>query len=155
MNFPPLEALLPHRAPLLLLRGIVSHAAGQTVCAARFDAPDAALLGDGTDVPATLALELVAQTMAVHDGLRRVAERRVAASRGLLLGSRRFDLFVRALPLGVELRVVTVGDSEELSPPGGGGLVRFTGWVEDENGRVLAAGDVTVLEHRPETALPG
>ena len=135
---------------MLLLRDIVSHTPAQTVCSARFDAADAALLGDGTNLPAALALELVAQTMAVHDGLRRAAERRANASRGLLLGSRRFDLFVRSLPLAMDLVVVAAGGE----PPGiGGGLVRFAGRVEDQAGKVLAAGEVTVLEHRPEAEL--
>ena len=136
---------------MLLLRGIVSHDPNQTVCVARFDAQDASLLGDaGGNLPASLALELVAQTMAVHDGLRRRAEHRPAASSGLLLGSRRFDLLARTLPVDEELRVVAVGEASAAP----GAIVRFAGRVETLRGEVLAAGDVSVLEHRPSPAAP-
>ncbi len=143
MNFPPLTALLPHRAPMLFLRGIISHDPAETVCASHFDAEAATLFGTGGELPAALALELVAQTMAVHDGLRRRAEHRPAAARGFLLGSRRFDLLVRSLPVGEDLRVLATGEK-----PATGGLVRFAGRVEDCRGGLLACGEVTVLEDR-------
>ena len=135
---------------MLLLRGIVSHDPVQTVCSARFDAQDVSLLGNDGDgeIPACLALELVAQTMAVHDGLRRRAEHRPAASSGLLLGSRRFDLLARTLPVDEDLRVVAVGEAGAIP----GAVVRFAGRVETLRGEVLAAGDVAVLEHRPSPA---
>ncbi len=135
---------------MLLLRSILSHAAEETVCAARFDGPEATLFGGNKDgVPSTLALELVAQAMAVHDGLQRRADNRPAATRGFLLGSRRFDLSARTLPVGEELRIVAAGNGGIGST---GGLVRFSGRVENRRGEVLASGDVTVLEHRPEPA---
>lgn len=145
MNYPLLTELLPHRPPMLLIGSIRSHDPSQTVCVARFSPGDVDLLGDGSVLPATLALELVAQTMAVHDGLRRRDEHRPATSSGLLLGSRRFELLARTLPVGEDLSVTAVGEDHA----GGGGLVRFTGRVENGRGEVLASGDVTVLEHRP------
>lgn len=154
--FPPLTELLPHRPPMLLLRGILHHAPMETVCKAFFDADFARLLGDENAVPAVFGLELIAQTMAVHDGLRRRAEGRARATRGLLLGSRRFELLAPALPVGEILRVIATGEAGEPTPAALAGLVRFSGRVEDGAGRVLARGDVTVLEHRPaapETAL--
>lgn len=132
---------------MLLLRGILSHDPGQTVCSAGFEGDSLALFGP--DLPATLAVELIAQTMAVHDGLRRRVEQRPAATSGLLLGSRRFELLARHLPAHEELKVVVTG---EAGSPSTGGLVRFAGRVEDGRGNVLASGEVTVLEHRPEPA---
>ena len=146
-RYPPLDELLPHRAPMQLLQRIVSHDTVRTVCAARFDPPDAALFGEtgqGT-VPATVGLELIAQAMAVHDGLRRRAEHRPSASRGFLLGSRRLDLLVRSLPTGEEVFVGVEGEESATTD-----LVRFTGRVWTTLGETLAAGDVTVLEHRPD-----
>lgn len=135
---------------MLLLRGIVSHAADRTVCTAFFGATEVGLLGgEHAGLPGALALELMAQTMAVHDGLRRRAEQRPAVSRGFLLGSRRLDLFTRTLPAGEALRVVAAGEN---AGGASGGLVRFTGRVEDARGRLLACGDVSVLEHRPDPA---
>lgn len=156
-DFPPLTDLLPHRPPMLLLREILTHDDARTVCLARFTSADAALLRDADNtLPATLGLELIAQTMAVHDGLRRRAENRPRATRGLLLGSRRFELLARALPLGTPLHVIASGQLN-AAPVASAGLVRFEGRVESADGTlVYARGDVTVLEHRPpgaETAL--
>lgn len=168
MNFPPLTELLPHRPPFLLLRQVLTHGPTETVCETVFD-PDFVRLFGGGDaaggftVPAAFALELIAQAMAVHDGLRRHGEaasqspRRLAATRGLLLGSRRFELLVRTLPAGVPLRIVAGGDNDdggndgEASPAAAStGLVRFRGRVEDQAGTILAHGNVTVLETRSE-----
>ena len=128
---------------MLLLRDIVSHGPEQTVCSTRLDLDSVLLLGHGENLPSTLSLELIAQAMAVHDGLRRQAERRPAASSGFLLGSRRFDLLCPTLPVGEQLRVVAEGEENAT-----GSLVRFVGRVETLGGEVLARGDVTVLEHR-------
>jgi predicted hotdog family 3-hydroxylacyl-ACP dehydratase len=66
--FPPLEALVPHRGRMLLVTGIVTHTARETCC--RIDLADDGIIvhGDGS-VSAWVALELMAQTVAVHAGL--------------------------------------------------------------------------------------
>ncbi len=139
---------------MLLLRRVLSHAPDATVCEAIFDstfaqACDPDPQGGQPLVPAVFCLELVAQTMAVHDGLLRRAEGRPRATRGLLLGSRRFELLVRALPAGTMLRVVASGQLNDAAVASAG-LVRFQGRVESQDGAtVFASGDVTVLEHRP------
>ena len=145
-NFPPPDQLLPHRPPMLLIRAVRSHAPGETVCETRFDERFARACGG--EVPAAFGLELIAQAAAVHHALRQLASVgvHVPAARGLLLGSRRLDLWVRALPVGEEL-VVTVTDNG--APPGPGGLIRFEGRLEDGAGTTLAQGGATVLEMRP------
>lgn len=144
--YPPVVDLLPHRAPMLLLRQVLSHTPEETRCEAIIDPAFAAACGG--EAPAAFALEMIAQVAAAHHGLclRGAGPR---ATRGLLLGSRRLQLHRRALPTGEPLTVVVLGGAA----PAAGGLIRFEGRVEDQAGCVLAAGDATVLESNPDTAI--
>ena len=146
-RFPPPGNLLPHRPPMLLLRSVLSHAPDETCCEGWIDGEFARFCGG--EVPAAFGLELIAQTAAVHHGLTQLAAgspyRR--ASRGLLLGSRRLEIGARTLPAGQPLRVTVTGGS---TPPAPGGLIRFEGRVVGPGGVMLARGDATVLEMRPD-----
>ncbi len=149
-DYPVPGDLLPHRPPMLLLRAVLSHAPGETSCEGYFDEAFAQYCGG--EVPAAFALELIAQAAAVHHGLVKWTgngeiER---ATRGLMLGSRKLDLRGRTLPVGQPLRVSVQGGG---APAGPGGLIRFEGRVEDDAGAVLASGDATVLEWRPDVRL--
>ena len=132
---------------MLLLRSVVSHAPGETCCEGWIDGDFARFCGG--EVSIAFGLELIAQTAAVHHGLTQLAagapHRR--ASRGLLLGSRRLELGARTLPLSRSLLVTVTGGS---TPPAPGGLIRFEGSVIDPDGVILARGDATVLEMRPD-----
>ena len=145
--FPLPVELLPHRPPMLLVRAVLSHHLGETCCEGIFDARFARVCGG--EVTASFGLELIAQTAAVHHGLRERALGlpHAPAARGLLLGSRRFDLRVHSLPVGEPLRVSVVDSGQG---PGVGGLIRFEGHVQDSAGRTLVSGDATVLEWRPD-----
>lgn len=144
---PPPADLLPHRPPMLLLVAVVSHEAGRTVCAARFDEGFASHTGG--EVSAAFGLELIAQAAAVHHGLHQLAAGKgpAPAARGLLLGSRRLRLDVRTLPVGEILHVTVV---EGGAGAGSGGMIRFEGQVETIKGAALVSGDATVLEIRPD-----
>ena len=135
---------------MLLLHAVLSHAPEETCCEGDFSAAFAAACGG--EVPAVFGLELIAQAAAVHHGLRQRQEGQdhAPAARGLLLGSRRLDLRVGSLPSGVPLRVTVLDGGQG---PGVGGLIRFEGRVEDTAGHLLAAGDATVLEIRPDLPL--
>ena len=135
---------------MLLLKTVLSHRPGETCCEGVFDTVFAAACGG--HVSSAFGLELIAQTAAVHHGLRVQAEgcHHAPATRGLLLGSRKLDLRTRSLPVNEPLRVTVVDDGQG---PGVGGMIRFEGRVEDAAGRVLVSGDATVLEWRPDTQL--
>jgi predicted hotdog family 3-hydroxylacyl-ACP dehydratase len=135
---------------MLLLRAVLAHSEAETVCDAVLDAAFARHCGG--EVPAAFALELIAQTAAVHHALGALArgEGHLRATRGLLLGSRRLRLETRTLPIGEALRVTVFGGA---GPPGAGGLIRFQGRVEDASGNTLAHGDATVLEWRPDVQI--
>jgi predicted hotdog family 3-hydroxylacyl-ACP dehydratase len=150
MAFPPPVDLLPHRPPMLLLRAVLTHDSGATTCEASFDR--IFLSACRGTVPAAFALEMIAQAAAVHHALNALAAggEHVRATRGLLLGSRRLRFACASLPVDDPLRVHVEGGAE---PPGPGGLIRFVGRVETMAGELLASGDATVLESRPEMAL--
>lgn len=138
---------MPHRPPMLLLRAVRSHRPEETCCEGWFEASFAQACGG--EVPAAFGLELIAQAAAVHHGLRQRAGglAHASAARGLLLGSRRLTLGSRSLPASELLKVTVLDGGQE---PGAGGMIRFEGRVEDAAGRVLASGDATVLEWRPD-----
>ena len=149
-RWPAPAELLPHRPPMLLLRAVLSHGPDETCCEGWLEASFAQLCGG--NVPIAFALELIAQTAAVHHGLCELARGRgfTRATRGLLLGSRRLQLLARTLPTTEPLRVTVVGGRE---PPNPGGLIRFEGRVENGAGECLAMGDATVLEWRPNVQI--
>ncbi len=132
---------------MLLLRSVLSHAPGETCCEGWFDERFAELCGG--EIPSALGLELIAQAAAAHHGLNRLGKGspHAPAARGLLLGSRRLELGARCLPVNQPLRVTIRGGEE---PPGAGGLIRFEGTVATMDGVMLARGDATVLEWRPD-----
>jgi len=101
--FPTVAELIPHSGPMCLLDRVLEHSPESTVC--RVDPSGSLVLArpDGS-VPAWVALEYMAQCVAVHGGL--LARSSGGKSRpGLLLGSRRVRLDARDLAPGEILRV--------------------------------------------------
>ncbi len=101
--FPPIEELLPHRGPAVLLARVLAHDGRSTTCevdVARsrlYQAPDGS-------VPAHVALEYMAQAIAAHGGLLDRAAGRDPRP-GFFLGSRRLTLAVSRLEQGEKLEV--------------------------------------------------
>ena len=71
-DFPPIETLVPHAAPMILLDRIVARAPDRVTCelTVRPDAP----FVEADGVAAVVALEYMAQAAAVFAGLRSVAD---------------------------------------------------------------------------------
>jgi len=104
--FPPLTELVPHRPPMLLLDEVVAWEAegeGERVECRVALRPDSPFVEGGT-VPATIAIEYMAQCIAVHAGLRGHA-RREPVRIGYLLGAREVTLEADEFRVGDELRV--------------------------------------------------
>lgn len=88
-SFPPLATLVPHRGRMLLVTGIVEHTADETTCAVEIPA-DSIAVKSGGHVVRWVALELMAQTVAVHAGLS-ARLRNEPVKLGFLIGSRQVD----------------------------------------------------------------
>jgi predicted hotdog family 3-hydroxylacyl-ACP dehydratase len=99
--FPPLEALVPHRGRMLLVSRIEAHAPEETTCGIDVGAGSLVVNEDGS-VSAWVALEYMAQTIAVHAGLT-AWSRAEPVRLGFLIGSRRVD-FTTAMRVGQSLR---------------------------------------------------
>ena len=99
-QFPPVELLVPHRGRMLLVTDVEAHTPGETTCRIDIGADSIVVSEDGTVSP-WVALEYMAQTIAVHAGL--TAWRLDAPVRlGFLIGSRRVD-FAQAMRAGQSL----------------------------------------------------
>jgi predicted hotdog family 3-hydroxylacyl-ACP dehydratase len=116
VGFPPIAALVPHRAPMLLVDELVSQEGRAIVCRAtiREDHP---FLSDG-EVSVLVAVELFAQTAAALVGLLASAGGPSMQS-GALLGSREVLFSTDALHVGdvLDIRceeVWTVGPAAQV-----------------------------------------
>ena len=147
VSFPSPGELLPHRPPMLLLRAVLAHRREETCCEGWFG--ESFVRACGGEVSSAFGLELIAQAAAVHHALCQGTDDypHTPAARGLLRGSRRLALGARSLPVNEPLRVTVIDGGQG---PGLGGLIRFEGQVENAAGQLLASGDATVLESRPD-----
>jgi predicted hotdog family 3-hydroxylacyl-ACP dehydratase len=102
-EFPPVTELLPHRGSAVLLSRVVAHDRASTSCEVD---PAASTLWKNTDgtIPASVALEYMAQTVAAHGGLSDRESGRKARP-GFFLGSRRLDFRVQRFAPGELLEV--------------------------------------------------
>ena len=101
---PPIRAadVVPHKAPMALLRHVLAHDAQATLCDVRIDA-DTLFLESGR-VQAWIGLEYMAQAVAAHAGM--VARRSgKPPAIGFWLGTRKADFFTPAFRLGQTLLV--------------------------------------------------
>jgi predicted hotdog family 3-hydroxylacyl-ACP dehydratase len=134
----PLGELLPHRPPMVLLDGVVAHRPERTTCRTTVREAPGFHCPDGR-VPGWIALEYMAQCIAVHAGLRARAAGGTPRL-GFLVGSRRVDFHAAAFARGQGLLVTAEhvwGDAE---------LGSFSCRVEDAaGGEVLADGVLKVV----------
>ena len=103
-DFSP-EELLPHRAPMLLVQGILEadleH--DSIVATARCSRNDLLYNSDINGVYPTASIEIMAQAIGLLSGYADRIHNRPAASMGKLLSVKQFHLHTDALPLDAEL----------------------------------------------------
>lgn len=98
----PLESLLPHAAPMLLLDEVLGHDAESATTAAVMRADHLFATPEG--VPAHLGIELMAQTCGVWAGIQAMAGQEPVRV-GFLLGSRRYKAARPRFHLGERLEI--------------------------------------------------
>ena len=101
-NYPSMEALLPHRAPMILLDAVESDEPEQIVCRVSIRA-DSPFVENG-QVRAVIALEYMAQCVAAFAGLRAFREGQEVRI-GYIIGASPIEFAVDALRVGETLRV--------------------------------------------------
>ena len=104
MDFPPVEALLPHAPPARFIRGVLSASAEEIDCLAEI--PTLHPLVENGVIPAFAGIEAAAQAAAVLEALNRRRDRRDASGPriGYLVGVRQARFSVPALTTGVPVR---------------------------------------------------
>ncbi len=130
----PIESLLPHTPPLVLLDRIVKLAAESIRCETRF--VNDGFFQDAEGVPVAWAVEIVAQACAVMVAIQCYGS---GITQGRLLKCRSFEFHAAHLPydalLEVDARLTMKGDS---------GLWFFSGAITDPAGTQLAEGEMTI-----------
>jgi predicted hotdog family 3-hydroxylacyl-ACP dehydratase len=102
MTLPPVTELLPHAGSMILIDEVLEASAGRIV--ARVTLRPTSLFVEGDRVPALVAIEYMAQTIAAYAGLRARAAGGPPRI-GFLLGTRELALEVDAFAVGDELTI--------------------------------------------------
>ena len=138
----PLDDLLPHRPPMVLIDGVESFDAAAMRLVARVTIGANQLFCTSDGVPNWVAIEYMAQAAAALVG---VHDKHLAPDRpvrpGLMLGTRRLDLRLARFEAGKTYRVVAenvFNDADAAS---------FACRIEDEAGETVAA--ATLNAYRP------
>ena len=102
MTFPALAELIPHRPPMLLLERVVAFDEESAQCAVEIR--ESSTFFEPGGVPAWVALEYCAQTIAAYAGLKARGSGG-APKIGLLVAARELKLYTSAFPAGASLLV--------------------------------------------------
>ncbi len=135
--FPSLDQLVPHRGAALLLSGVLRHSPGETACQAHIADNHPYL--DGARVDAVLALEFMAQAIAVHAALEPAFAG--APRTGYLLGSPSVEFFDGDFVVGDEIEIT----ARPIHV--GGSLAKYESEVR-VRGTVRARGELSVFIRR-------
>jgi predicted hotdog family 3-hydroxylacyl-ACP dehydratase len=128
---PPVEALIPHRDPALLVRVVASAAPGEIVCIAVI--PGEHPLVEHGRAPCLLGIEAAAQAAAALEALTRPPDEPPGPRIGYLVGVREAAFHLPDLPAGWPLRV-TVRPAGSAPP-----LAVYEATVEIDGATALTA----------------
>ncbi len=137
-ELPPIEELVPHRYPMLLIDDVTSFEATRLM--ATFT-PTESCWDDARGLPSYAGIEIIAQGIAAHNSLAsRINEGSTEPSVGVLLGARTYEATTPFFPFG---RRIHIEIEEKMQDPVGFGA--FLGTLRDEEGRTLASSTVKVF----------
>ena len=138
----PLEELIPHRPPMVLIDAVESFDAAAKRLVARVTIGENQLFCTSDGVPNWVAIEYMAQTAAALVGLYdKVTAPGAPARPGLLLGTRRLDLKLDRFEMGKSYRITAenvFSDADAAS---------FACSIEDEAGATVATASLNA--YRP------
>lgn len=139
-DFPPIEEVVPHKPPMVLLDRIVAYGKDSVTCEVDIHegVPFFEKAGDQVGVPAVVGLEYMAQCIAAFAGMGARTEG-VPKRIGLLLGCRELRLYTDTFAAGETLVVDarrTWGESD---------LGSFNCKIE-RGGRTVVSGMLTVYQ---------
>lgn len=136
----PLDALLPHRDPMVLLTRAVGMEGDDFV--AEVDITKTSPFFDGAGVPVWIGLEYMAQTVALFSGVEGALEDAGGRARpGMLLGTRAFTCARQSFFEGETLRIVV---RKVLTQDNG--ISAMDCLIEDQAKAELARAQLTVIQ---------
>jgi len=136
----PIDDLVPHARPMLLLDEILEADEKHCLCAVTIRA-DSMFLGE-RGVPAYIGLEYMAQTVAAHGGYHSHTNREPVRT-GFLLGTPRLETGCAHFPLGSVLEVSAEAAFRDEE------LIRFTCGIRDrQHGKQLQTAAISIFEPR-------
>lgn len=103
LRIPPIERLVPHRAPMLLIERVIAATDDDVTVEARVDAARIFAASDAA-VPSYVGLEMMAQTVCAYDGLQRFNDK-PSPLVGFLLGCRKYTVREPYLESGAVLSI--------------------------------------------------
>lgn len=130
----PVESLLPHTPPLVLIDRIVQLEQDAITCEVNF--PNDGFFRDSAGIPVAWSVEILAQACALFVSIQCYG---TGITQGRLLKCRCFEFFTSHLPYESLLKVST-----KLTMAGDSGLWFFTGDLRDANGTVFASGEMSI-----------
>lgn len=141
-GFPPVEELLPHRPPMVLIDAVESFDPDARRLVARVTIDERQLFFTPDGVPGWVAIEYMAQTAAALVGCY---DRHVAPDRpsrpGLLLGTRRLDLQLARFEAGRTYRISAENAFSDAD------AASFACTIKDESGATVATANLNA--YRP------
>lgn len=120
--FPPIEDLIPHRSPMILLDRMV--ACGNMMAACEVDIQPGIQFSNDNDVPPYVGIEYMAQAIAAFSGFQRRSEG-LPVEIGFLIGAAKFTSFCSSFRFGQTLLV------EVVHTWGGDQLAQFECGIKD------------------------
>ena len=100
--YPPLEQLLPHRPPMILIDRLLEANEQEAICEVTIT-PESMFL-EAAGVPAFVGIEYMAQSIAAHGSYQHYLVNESIAV-GLLMGTRRLETVCQFFALGETLRI--------------------------------------------------
>ena len=88
-SFPPIESVIPHRTPMILIDRIVAREEEALTSETTFDG-DHLFANANSQIPSYVGIELMAQTIAAYAGMQ-AYDKQEPAKIGLLLGTRKYS----------------------------------------------------------------
>lgn len=141
---PPIAELLPQAAPMILLSGYETPARDDAVTAFAAITPSSPFFEDELGgVPACVALEYMAQTMALCVGFHR-RRRGLPPQVGYVLGSRRLELGLEKFACGATYAVTATCTFEDEE------FGSFDCTITDPSGACVARATLTAYQPGPD-----
>ncbi len=142
-GFPPVAELLPHRGPAVLIDAVLEDTADTIRVRARVERSHP-YHEEGRGVPAWVGIELMAQAVAAHAGLK-ARRSHQPPNEGMLLGTRRYQAFEPYFSAGMQLEIRAAREF------GGGGEISACACEILAEGRTLVSATIILVEVREGT----